>query len=64
MQDYSIPEMKRFLKGFSLPKRKKEMCVAGIEMLLLTKDDIAYIADNSTTEQKAQNFLHKKIMEM
>lgn len=62
---YDINEMLRFMKSldFSKKKRKKEICVAGIEMYLLTQEDILYILNNGTSEEDASKFLHKKIME-
>lgn len=64
MQNYNMSEMKKFMKSLGIPKRKREICVAGIEMFLLNKDDILYIAKESTTESAASNFLHKKVMTM
>lgn len=62
--DYSISEMKKFMKTLGIPKQKKEMCIAGIEMYLFTKEDLKYIADPNTSLDAASNFLHKKIMDM
>ena len=64
MKNYNMSEMKKFMKSLGMPKRKREMCVAGIEMYLLNKEDILYIAKEETTENMASNYLHKKIMAM
>lgn len=62
--DMTMTEMKNFMKKLKLPKKKREMCVAGIEMMLFGKEDILYIADGQVTEHVAQSYLHKKIMDM
>lgn len=62
--DYGVDEMKIFMKALGIPKRKREMCNAGIEMFLFNKDDILFIASHETTERMASDFLHRKIMAM
>lgn len=62
--EYDVDGMQAFMKTLGLPKRKREMCNAGIEMYLFNKKDILFIAANETTERMTADFLHKKIMAM
>lgn len=57
-------ELKRFLTTLHVSKQKKEMCIAGIEMRVLKKEDLIHIADKSVTLDSASNYLHKKVMDM
>ena len=59
---YNEAEMKKFLKQFSMSKQKRILCVAGIEMFLLKKEDIEFIADESTSYTAASNRLHNLVM--
>lgn len=63
---YDINEMLQFIKNLALSKkkRKKEICIAGVEMYLLNKNDIMYIISDSTSEKDAADFLHRKVMNM
>lgn len=59
---YDVSKMKCYLKSLDTTKKRRELCVAGIEMFLLNEEDISYIASNETSEQDASMFLHRKIM--
>ena len=58
---YDEAEMKKFLKQFSMPKQKRNLCIAGIEMFLLGKEDIEFIANENTSYTAASNRLHNLI---
>ena len=42
----------------------REMCICGIELMILKDDDIRYIIDEKNDITEVRLYYHKKIMEM
>jgi hypothetical protein len=61
---YDEKAMKRYMRGFHMSKKKKSLCVAGIEMFLLHEEDIKFIADENTSLVAASNRIHNLLRKM
>lgn len=61
-----MPEDEKRLKSLIKTKdaERREMCICGIELMILSEDDISYIIDERNDITEVRLFYHKKIMEM
>jgi hypothetical protein len=53
--------MTEFLHSISMPANKNQLCKVGIELQCLTKKDVQYIADPTTSMSQAQRRLRTAI---